>query len=67
VLLRAAVLATAVVAVIGVAQHASSGEWRVWKGMLPPNEGLPGDPPGNQRHLDPALEPGRIEGRVAAA
>ena len=25
------------------------------------------DPPGNQRHLDPALEPGAIEGRVAAA
>src|SRR5580692_5478780 len=25
------------------------------------------DPPGNQRHLDPALEPGRIERRIAAA
>src|ERR1700689_3974624 len=25
------------------------------------------DSSGNQRHLDPALEPGRIEGRIAAA
>jgi uncharacterized protein with NAD-binding domain and iron-sulfur cluster len=30
---------------IGVAEQSSTGQWLVWKGMLPPTEGLPGDPP----------------------
>jgi uncharacterized protein with NAD-binding domain and iron-sulfur cluster len=30
---------------VGVAEQSSSGQWLVWKGMLPPTEGLPGDPP----------------------
>ena len=35
--------------VIGVAEQASSGQWRVWKGILPPNDGLPGDPPDHRQ------------------
>ncbi len=29
---------------VGVADRASTGEWEVWRGVLPPIEGLPGDP-----------------------
>ncbi len=28
----------------GVADRSPSGEWEVWQGVLPPTEGLPGDP-----------------------
>jgi uncharacterized protein with NAD-binding domain and iron-sulfur cluster len=34
----------------GVTDRTSNGEWSVWKGSLPPTDGLPGDPPtGAQR------------------
>ncbi|HVM97215.1 MAG TPA: NAD(P)-binding protein, partial [Candidatus Acidoferrales bacterium] len=33
---------------IGVTDQLPGGEWQIWKGMMPPSEGLPGDrlPPG---------------------
>ena len=34
---------------VGVAEQSPSGQWSVWKGSLPPTEGLPGDPPKNGR------------------
>ena len=35
--------------VIGVVEQTSTGQWNVWKGILPPNEGLPGDPSEHHR------------------
>ena len=35
---------------VGVADRSPSGEWSVWRGVLPPIEGMPGDPlPGSMR------------------
>jgi uncharacterized protein with NAD-binding domain and iron-sulfur cluster len=30
---------------VGVADRTPDGRWDIWKGILPPNEGMPGDPP----------------------
>jgi len=29
---------------VGVTERSAAGEWSIWKGILPPTEGLPGDP-----------------------
>ena len=30
---------------VGVAEHDGNGRWNVWKSLVPPTDGLPGDPP----------------------